>query len=95
MLLLNENKINDSFVGATVCLRIDAKKNKYSFLYKVGSNEWRVLKDSVDARFLSTKVAGGFVGCVYAMYATSMGRKSSNMAYFYWFEYVGKHEKFK
>ncbi len=50
---------------------------------------WNLLQDHVDAKFLSTKVAGGFVGCVYALYATSLGQASKNMAHYDWFEYQG------
>jgi alpha-N-arabinofuranosidase len=41
---------------------------------------------NADAKFLSTKEAGGFVGCMYAMYATSSGKPSENAALFQWFE---------
>jgi hypothetical protein len=34
--------------------------------------------------------AGGFVGSIYAMYATSLGWPSSSTASFDWFEYDGK-----
>ena len=44
----------------------------------------------VDARFLSTETAGGFVGCVIGLYATSLGKQSHNKAHFKWFEYRGK-----
>jgi alpha-N-arabinofuranosidase len=49
----------------------------------------------VDATFLSTKVAGGFVGCMYALYATSSGTPSGNSAFVDWFEYVGNDEVYK
>lgn len=42
----------------------------------------------MDATFLSTKVAGGFVECIYAMYATSLGKENSNKAYFDFLEYI-------
>jgi xylan 1,4-beta-xylosidase len=52
-------------------------------------DDWILLKDNVDATFLSTKVAGGFVGCMYALYATSLGKSSDKIAHFDWFEYEG------
>lgn len=75
--------------SGTVYLRIEAQGEAYSFQYAVREGEWEVLKDSVDATFLSTRVAGGFVGCVYALYATSNGRSCSSTAFFDWFEYSG------
>lgn len=78
-----------------VFLKIEAKENVYSFSYAFHPDEWHLLKDSVDARFLSTRVAGGFVGCMYAIYATSLGRPSNTVAYFDWFEYRGDDEVYK
>ncbi|HEX9652739.1 MAG TPA: glycoside hydrolase family 43 protein [bacterium] len=75
-----------------VLLKIAAHGNSYSFLYTTNPGDWKLLKDKVDARFLSTKVAGGFVGSVYALYATSLGKPSENMAYFDWFESVSNDE---
>ncbi|MBY0349264.1 MAG: hypothetical protein K2W79_13480 [Hydrotalea flava] len=34
---------------------------------------------------MSTKVAGGFVSCMYALYATSLRKQSDNQALFHWF----------
>jgi len=41
---------------------------------------------------LSTPVAGGFVGAVIALYASSNGQASTNQADFDWFEYIGLNE---
>jgi xylan 1,4-beta-xylosidase len=65
-------------------LKIVSKGNTYSFYYVQKKNEWRPLKENVDAIFLSTKAAGGFVGCIYALYATSLGLPSKTKAYFDW-----------
>ncbi|MGA9408631.1 MAG: glycoside hydrolase family 43 protein, partial [Bacteroidota bacterium] len=62
-----------------VLLRIEAKKDIYSFSFAYIPGRWIALKDSVDARFLSTRVAGGFVGCMYAMYATSQKKESNSI----------------
>ncbi len=67
-------------------LKIKAEKNTYSFYYSTGDDKWELLKENVDAIFLSTKTAGGFVGCMYALYATSIGVKCDNKVYFDWFE---------
>jgi Beta-xylosidase len=76
-------------------LKIEAKGNNYSFSYGFEPDQWNVLKDSVDAKYLSTRVAGGFVGCLYAMYATSLGKPSQTVSYFDWFEYQGKDEVYE
>jgi alpha-N-arabinofuranosidase len=76
-------------------LKIEAKEDVYSFSYAYNSGQWIVLKDSIDAKFLSTRVAGGFVGCMYAMYTTSQGKESNSVAAYDWFEYSGDDEVYK
>ena len=71
-------------------LKIDSNKDKYSFSYSFVPQKWVVLNADVDGTFLSTKTAGGFVGCLYALYATSLGKPSGNTAFFDWFVYEGK-----
>ena len=87
MELLSWKKIPDN--DSMVFLRVEAKGDAYAFWYAVRAGEWVCLADDVDATFLSTRVAGGFVGCVYALYATSLGAPSTSTAYIDWFEYVG------
>jgi xylan 1,4-beta-xylosidase len=67
-------------------LKIEAKGNEYAFYFATQKNNWQLLQDKVDAKFLSTEVAGGFVGCYYAMYASSGGVASSSRALYHWFE---------
>lgn len=67
-------------------LKIVANGPVYSFQYSLDNKKWYMLADQVDAKFLSTQVAGGFVGAFYAMYTTSMGEKSTNQAQFNWFK---------
>ena len=90
--LLASHKIGK---GKNIWLKVVADGANYSFYYATEPDNWILLKDQVDARFLSTRVAGGFVGCMYAMYATSSGQSSSNVAYFDWFEYVGDDEIYR
>lgn len=71
---------------ASIKLIIEAKGVAYNFLYAEEGAEWKTLKSDVDARFLSTKEAGGFVGTIYAMYTTSLGMETENTARFNWFE---------
>lgn len=66
-------------------LKIQAKKNEYAFWYAGANKKWKLFADHVDAKWLSTKTAGGFVGCIYAMYASSNGVSSDNQALFQWF----------
>lgn len=70
-------------------LKIEMEGAVYSFFYSPEPGKWILLKNGVDGKFLSTKEAGGFVGSVFAMYATSMGKPGSATAYFNWFEYKG------
>jgi alpha-N-arabinofuranosidase len=62
--------------------------------FSENGKNWTVLKE-VDGKFLSTENAGGFVGSVFGLYATSMGKQSNAKAYYDWFEYRGDDEVFK
>jgi alpha-N-arabinofuranosidase len=95
MKLMASKKIDIDQSKRELYLKIAAHGNVYSFLYSTVLPDWQVLQKDVDATFLSTRVAGGFVGCVYALYATSGGKSSKNTAYFDWFEYLGDDEIFK
>ncbi len=78
-----------------ILLRIDSEGKNYSFRYALKPNKWVVLKDNVDAKFLSTHVAGGFIGCVFGMYATSSGTETSNSASFKYLRYAGNDPMYK
>lgn len=95
MRLVASQSIGPDNRGESLSLKIEARGNTYAFLYALGNNGWRLLKDAVDAKYLSTKDAGGFVGCMYALYATSLGRPSSTSAYYDWFEYSGNDSVFR
>ena len=71
-----------SKAGRPVGLRVEARGETYAFLYSTNKKSWQVLREDLDATFLSTETAGGFVGCLYAMYATSQGKPSSLKASF-------------
>jgi len=79
----------------SVQLKINADKDKYSFSYATKKDKWELLEKDVDGKYLSTRVAGGFVGALFGMYATSDGKASSNTASFNWFSYTGNDETFK
>src|SRR5690606_22049446 len=63
-----------------VFLKIEANASTYAFYFSQQKNKWTLLKDKVDGAFLSTKVAGGFVGSLFAMYATSNSEATTSSA---------------
>ncbi len=78
-----------------IYLRIEAKGDYYTFSFGPSRKKWSILKDKVDARELSTRTAGGFVGCLYSMYTTSNGEASTNKASFDSFEVINKDDIYK
>ncbi|OGX83164.1 glycoside hydrolase family 43 protein [Hymenobacter coccineus] len=78
-----------------VMLRINADGDTYSFRYSEDGKNYTVLKDKVDARFLSTQTAGGFIGCLYGMYGTSAGQPTTNTASFKSLKYEGDDPMYK
>ena len=76
-------------------LKINAEGDTYSFYYSADGKNWNLLKDKVDAKFVSTKTAGGFVGCIYGMYATSSGEPSTNSASFKYLKYSGNDPMYR
>jgi xylan 1,4-beta-xylosidase len=95
MELLASRELRDESGGRTLFLRIDARGDTYAFLFASRPGAWSVLKENVDARFLSTRQSGGFVGCVYALYATSLGRPGRSTAFYDWFEYLGDDDIYR
>lgn len=73
-------------------LRIAAAGVVYRFYYSTGPETWQQAGPDLDARFLSTRHAGGFVGCTFALYATSLGQPSDNIAQFEWAEAIGNRQ---
>ena len=49
--------------------RVEAKEATCRFSYRSEGGEWRVLADNLDAKILTTEVAGGFVGATVGMHA--------------------------
>jgi xylan 1,4-beta-xylosidase len=82
-------------VSSALALRIKANRAKYDFYYSTDNTNWQLLKAGVDGKFLSTKVAGGFVGSLFGLYATSSGKLSHTKAYFDWLEYKGDDDVYK
>ncbi len=95
MELLASQAIKDDQKAKSFYLKIEARGDTYAFSFAANPDKWILLQDNVDAHFLSTKAAGGFVGCMYALYATSLGKPSENSAHFDWFEYSGMDEVYE
>jgi len=72
-----------------VYLKVEAHQQSYSFYVAIAPDQWLPVAEGIDGRILSTPVAGGFVGAVIALYASSSGQASTNVADFDWFEYHG------
>jgi xylan 1,4-beta-xylosidase len=75
--------------GKKVQFKIQAQREFYSFHFSENPGKWKLLKDKVDGKFLSTQTAGGFVGSLFALYATSSGEPSNNIASYKWLDYSG------
>lgn len=93
MELLTELQLNAP--NKALGLRISSAGDTYSFYVSEDFKSWKPLQEKLDARFLSTKTAGGFIGCLYGMYATSSGESSSNSASFKYLKYGGNDPMFK
>lgn len=59
---------------APLYLRIAARGDRYDFFYGHRPGEWIALARDADGTILSTKVAGGFVGALFGLYAYTPGR---------------------
>ena len=75
--------------------KIEAKGHQYAFYYALKKDKWQLLLDNTDAKYLSTKSAGGCVGCLYSMYTTSNGKISDNVAAYNWFEIKNDDDVYK
>lgn len=78
-----------------VYFKIEADRDVYSFWFGTKENEWKLLQDKLDGKYLSTAVARGFVGSLYGVYATAEGEVSNNSAIYKWFGYKGNDSTFK
>lgn len=50
-------------------LRIQARADRYDFLYSLDGEKWELLLEGADGKLLSTRRAGGFVGATFGVYA--------------------------
>ena len=93
--LIGSRRLSKELRTKPLRLKIESHGTICAFSYASAGGAWQLLRDSVDATFLSTRVAGGFVGCFFALYATSEGEKSASIAYYDWFEYAGDDEVYR
>jgi xylan 1,4-beta-xylosidase len=59
-------------------LKIVGEGAKMSFYYATKPGQWQTVAANVDARYLSTDYAGGFVGTIIGLYATSADNSMAN-----------------
>jgi alpha-N-arabinofuranosidase len=76
-------------------LRITNNADKCHFAISENGKDFKVLAENQDGKHLSTRVSGGFIGNVFAMYATSNGEKSDNSATFKYLKYSGEDSVLK
>ncbi len=63
------------FSGKAAELRITARKDAYDFAFRgPGNEDWTVIATGLDGKILSTRVAGGFVGATFGLYAGAAPR---------------------
>jgi len=67
-------------------LKITGEEQALKFAFSQDGKNYQEIISGVNARILSTEVAGGFVGCTMGMYATSNQKDSQNNAQFSWLE---------
>jgi xylan 1,4-beta-xylosidase len=89
------SQIINAKINTDIFFKIAANGGSYSFYYALQKNKWQLLKDNMDGKFLSTKIAGGFVGSMYALYATSNDKATTNKALYNWFECKSEDDVFK
>lgn len=70
-------------------VRFKVKGNLYSYGFYVSDTETGAYDElgSLDTRYLSTEVAGGFTGVMIGLYSSSNEKSSKAKAYFDWFDY--------
>ncbi|WP_051205298.1 glycoside hydrolase family 43 protein [Salinimicrobium xinjiangense] len=90
--LLASEKLSAS--DKTIEFMVEFDEDTYRFYFKTDS-DWINLGGELEGKYLSTRVAGGFVGTNLGMYTTSQGEASDNKAAFDWFEYSGNDEVYK
>jgi alpha-N-arabinofuranosidase len=87
--VLGEKKLQKA-TNAPLSLRVDFENARYTFQVKEkGDKNWQTVFDFLEGQYLSTRVAGGFVGVTIGPYATSSGKESTKTAEYLQFTYSG------
>lgn len=96
MELITSVKLTKDQSAEKINFKIVADNTHYSFYYSFNDSKWISLKDSLDAVYLRADIPNGdYVGVVFAMYATSLGKPTTNTAYYDWFQYNGNDDVYK
>ncbi|MDF1548572.1 MAG: family 43 glycosylhydrolase, partial [Bacteroidales bacterium] len=69
-IILEKAKLPNTFDGR-IELSATSKKGEFKFSYKLNDGDWVLLKDGISTEYLSTEKAGGFIGTVIGLYASS------------------------
>ncbi len=75
------------YSGGEVKLRVEGTPHTYTFSFAPAGSDKFTHLGSLDTRYISTEVAGGFTGVFIGLYATSNGAPAAGKAYFERFEY--------
>ncbi|MBK8946150.1 MAG: glycoside hydrolase family 43 protein [Ignavibacteriae bacterium] len=90
IMLIESREILDGNKSKDVIFRIDINGGDFSFSYSFDNENWNLLKDKVDGTYIRAHIPEDFVGSVFGLYATSLGKESNSKAYFDNFYYEGK-----
>ena len=94
MELIKQLDIPKERMNEKINLKIETTGDFYSFYYSFEKEDWKFI-GKMDASFLRVQIPRDFTGCVYGMYATSLGKPANNIAYYDWFKYDGNDDMYK
>ncbi|RAJ10259.1 glycoside hydrolase family 43 protein [Arenibacter echinorum] len=77
-------QLNDYKPGQSIFLKMQIIEKDFQTYYSLDETNWKPLGSKLDARHLSTKSAGGYIGAYFGLYAHA---KSSQKAVFNWAKY--------
>lgn len=75
--------------------KVSANNARYVFSYAQNVVGWKEIGGVLDGKFLSTQAAGGFVGSLFGLYATSSGVDSNNKVIYKSIRYEGNDEVYR
>jgi alpha-N-arabinofuranosidase len=68
---ISQTALKDYDSSSWIYLKIKALGEVYSFQYSLNNKDWVKVGENLDGKYLSTKIAGGFVGTYFGLYAYS------------------------